>query len=179
VNIDGPSDWILDLLTTYTHDSQIQVITSPPLISTIHKSPQHPLGLFQPAVSLPAVPWKRLLTMEILQLHALKSLFTDSHTELSCNLVPCLQHLGTDHTENNSSSVVSGFVAAEMCLPRRCEASPRRGRQKTPFLSCRTVVAFVCVAAGTYLPSRCPEKALVHPLFSRSLHSSGSTRYNI
>jgi hypothetical protein len=31
------SDWWLDLLTTYTHDSYVQVITEPPLISLIHK----------------------------------------------------------------------------------------------------------------------------------------------
>jgi hypothetical protein len=28
----------------------VQIITAPPLISTIHKSPQHPLSLFQPSV---------------------------------------------------------------------------------------------------------------------------------
>jgi hypothetical protein len=42
-------------------------------ISTIHKSLQHPLRLFQPAVSSPAIPWQQLLTVEILQLHAFKS----------------------------------------------------------------------------------------------------------
>jgi hypothetical protein len=39
-------DWWIDLLTTYTYDSELQVITAPPLISTIRKSPQHPLSLF-------------------------------------------------------------------------------------------------------------------------------------
>jgi hypothetical protein len=63
----------MDLLTTYTYDSELQAITAPPLISTIHKSQQHPLSLFQPAVSSPAVPWQRLLTVDILQLHALRS----------------------------------------------------------------------------------------------------------
>jgi hypothetical protein len=52
----------MDLLTTYTHDLELQAITAPPLISTIHQSPQHPLSLFQPAVSSPAFPWQRLLT---------------------------------------------------------------------------------------------------------------------
>jgi hypothetical protein len=46
------------------HDSELQVITTPPLISKIHKSPQYPLGLFQPTVSSPAVRWKRLLTVK-------------------------------------------------------------------------------------------------------------------
>jgi hypothetical protein len=39
-------DWWMDLLTTYTHDSELQAITAPLLISTIHQSPQHPLSLF-------------------------------------------------------------------------------------------------------------------------------------
>jgi hypothetical protein len=39
-------DWWMDLLTTYIHDSELQVIKAPLLISTIHESPQHPLSLF-------------------------------------------------------------------------------------------------------------------------------------
>jgi hypothetical protein len=59
----------MDLLTIYAHDWEVQVITAPPLIPTIHKLPQHRLSLFPPAVSS-VVPWQRLLTVEI---HALKS----------------------------------------------------------------------------------------------------------
>jgi hypothetical protein len=66
------SAWWMDLLTTYTHDPELQAITAPPLISTIHKSPQHPLSLFQPAVFSSAVSWQRLLTVEIIQLHAVR-----------------------------------------------------------------------------------------------------------
>jgi hypothetical protein len=32
----------LDLLTTCTHHSELQVITAPPLIATLYKSPQYP-----------------------------------------------------------------------------------------------------------------------------------------
>jgi hypothetical protein len=39
-------DWWMDLLTTYTHHSELQVITALSLISTVYKSPQHPLSLF-------------------------------------------------------------------------------------------------------------------------------------
>jgi hypothetical protein len=41
-------DWILDLLTQYTHHSELQVwiITVLSLMSTIHWSPQHPLSFF-------------------------------------------------------------------------------------------------------------------------------------
>jgi hypothetical protein len=71
VTVDGVwiGDWIL--LTTHTHDWELQAVTAPPLISTVHKSPQHPLSLFEP-MSSPAVPWKRLLKVEILQLHELR-----------------------------------------------------------------------------------------------------------
>jgi hypothetical protein len=70
-------DWWMVLLTTYIHDSELQAITAPSLIPTIHKSPQHPLNLFQPAVYSPTVPWQRLLTVEILRLHALRFYFNN------------------------------------------------------------------------------------------------------
>jgi hypothetical protein len=66
------TDWWMDLLTTCTHHWELQAITAPQLISTVHKSPQQPLSLFQPAMSSPAVSLQRLLTVEILQLHALR-----------------------------------------------------------------------------------------------------------
>jgi hypothetical protein len=44
-----------------------QAVTALPRIST-----QHPLSLFQPVVTSSAVPWQQLLTVEILQLHALR-----------------------------------------------------------------------------------------------------------
>jgi hypothetical protein len=55
------------------HDSELHTITASSLISTIHKSPQHPIRLFKPTVSSPAVLLQRLLTLENLQLHAPKS----------------------------------------------------------------------------------------------------------
>jgi hypothetical protein len=36
----------MNLLTTFTHHSELQVITAPPLITTLYKSPQHLLSLF-------------------------------------------------------------------------------------------------------------------------------------
>jgi hypothetical protein len=50
VTIDGFLDWILDLLTTNTYNSELQVITALSLISTAYKSPQHTPSLLQPAV---------------------------------------------------------------------------------------------------------------------------------
>jgi hypothetical protein len=59
-------DWRMDLLTTYTHDLELQVITEPPLISTIRKLPQQPRSLCMPAVFI-----SRFLALEILRLHAI------------------------------------------------------------------------------------------------------------
>jgi hypothetical protein len=73
VTINGILDWILDLLTTCTQSLELQAVTGPSVIPTIAKSPQNPLNLFQPVVSSRAVPWQWLLTVEILQLHMLKS----------------------------------------------------------------------------------------------------------
>jgi hypothetical protein len=81
------------------YDSELQVVAAPSLISTIHESLQHPLSLFQPAVSSPTVPWRRLLTVEVLQLLAfryyLDSLMvrtayqlTTSNSEAGGHLIP-------------------------------------------------------------------------------------------
>jgi hypothetical protein len=59
-------------MTTYTHNSELQAITVPLTNLAIHKSPQHPLSIFQPVVSSPAIPWQWLLTVKILQLHMLR-----------------------------------------------------------------------------------------------------------
>jgi hypothetical protein len=75
----GMDSW-MDLLTTYKHHPELQGITAPSLISKLYISPQQLLSLFQPAVSSPAVSWQRLLTVEILQLHVLRS---------SCHSHPC------------------------------------------------------------------------------------------
>jgi hypothetical protein len=56
VTIDGVWFGELDFLIAYVHHSELQVITVPLLTSTVHRSPQYPLSLFQPAVSSAAVP---------------------------------------------------------------------------------------------------------------------------
>jgi hypothetical protein len=64
VTLEGVLDWILVVLTTCTHHSKLQAITTPPLITAIHKSPQPLLSLFQPAV-FTSRSLIRLLTVEI------------------------------------------------------------------------------------------------------------------
>jgi hypothetical protein len=74
----------MDLLTTYTHDSELPVITAPPLISTLYKSLLQTVSLLQSAVSSTAVPYQRLITVEILQVTTLRPFLSSEYpaTEL-------------------------------------------------------------------------------------------------
>jgi hypothetical protein len=83
-------DLKLDLFTPCTRHSELQVITTLSLIFTIHTSPQHTLSFFQPAVSSPAVSWQGLLTVEILQLPALRSFLRWLSFRNACQLFPQL-----------------------------------------------------------------------------------------
>jgi hypothetical protein len=85
---EGVLDRWKDLLTTYTQHSELQVITALLLISTLYKSEQHLLSLFQPAVSSSAVPWKQLLTLNILQIPVLRFYLQS---------LPCRIQLSTDN----------------------------------------------------------------------------------
>jgi hypothetical protein len=72
----------MDLLTTHTHHSELQVITALSLISAIRKSPQHPLSLFPACCASSAVSWQRILTVKILRLSCSGSLFTATFGQL-------------------------------------------------------------------------------------------------
>jgi hypothetical protein len=77
----------MDLLTTNAHYWELQATTALQPISTIHKSPQHSLSLFQPAVST-AVPWQRLQAVEILQFLALRFFLRRLSFRTACQLFP-------------------------------------------------------------------------------------------
>jgi hypothetical protein len=62
----------MDLLTTYTHHSEIQAITALSLISTLYKSPQHPLSHFPACCIFVSRSLSTALKVEILQLHTVR-----------------------------------------------------------------------------------------------------------
>jgi hypothetical protein len=108
-------NWWMDLLTTYTHDSEVQAITA---------LPQHTLNLFRPAVSSPTVPWQQLLTVEIPQLHVLRfdlhSLVQNSVSNLVAPTVfkTTLRH--GPYRKHHSSIVACVFIAAGTYLASCC-----------------------------------------------------------
>jgi hypothetical protein len=124
VIIDGV--WIgeLDFIDLLYISFDLQTIAVLLLIFPLYKSPQHLPSLFQPAVSSPDVPWQRLLTVEILQLHALTPLLSGEYpaTELkSAGLGSSLYSLGADLTENTASNsfyiiVMGGCLAIDRVL---------------------------------------------------------------
>jgi hypothetical protein len=111
----------MDLLTTYAHDPELYAITAPPLISTIDKSSQHPLSLFQPAVSSPAVSWQRFLTVETFQLQAfrfyLHSLPCRTVNWTHCSNCPGYNFSARTTKKHRSSIVKFVSIAAGTCLP--------------------------------------------------------------
>jgi hypothetical protein len=127
----------------------------------LHKSPQHPLSLFQPAVSSRAVPWQRLLTVEILQLPAFRSFRRRLSFRTACRLFLQLNWIAVSSQPPLQSSTA---LSTQLSLNRpqlawgsRYVASGRT-QQKTPFPKNPSVVFCVFVAAGTCLPSRCPTR---------------------
>jgi hypothetical protein len=143
----GMDSWT-DLMTTYTHHWELQVITALSLISTLHKSLAHAMS----SPSLLDVSWLQLLTVEMLQLLALRSSYHSrpwrtQHTQL-------LRHL------------FSASVAELNWLdcPSRLLYNHFSGTiSKTPFF----IVALEFVSAGMYLPNRCSETAVC--LFAYSI----------
>jgi hypothetical protein len=115
-------DWWTDLLTIYTHHSELQVITAPPLISILYISPQHPLSFFP--TSCVFISRSLATTSNSGDSSASKRLGPTKF------LQPPVQNwtLNWQMTTNSSPRatyktqfpVVCVFVAAETCLLIRC-----------------------------------------------------------
>jgi hypothetical protein len=78
--------WWMDLLTTYTHHSELQLITELSLIYILYKSPQHPLNFLPASYVFNSRSLTSALTLEIPQPPALKSYL---HSRPLRNLVYC------------------------------------------------------------------------------------------
>jgi hypothetical protein len=132
----------MDLLTSYKHHSELQALVTLPLISTLHKSTQHLLSLFQAAVSSPAVPWQWFLSVEVLQLHALRT---------SCHSCPCRILANCQLSDSAIYSQPPWKSSTELVAPILFFITARRGRRRQHPVVC------VTVAAGTCLSGRCQE----------------------
>jgi hypothetical protein len=133
VTIDGVLDWILDLLTTYTHDSELQAVTV--AIANLHNSQitTAPPKSFAACYVFNSRSLATASIVEILQLHAFKSSPSGGSLPTTCfphrlpyrtDKVAPIIFLCADRVENtvsNSTSIVAYVsIAAGTCLPSRC-----------------------------------------------------------
>jgi hypothetical protein len=94
-----------------------------------------------------AVPWQRLLTVEILQLHVFQSFL---------HKLPCWSPIRTVLTV--IQDCISTQLTNELIAPTVLVITSRHGPHRK-HRSC--IVVFMSVATGTCLPSLCPETAVV------------------
>jgi hypothetical protein len=106
------AEWIYCPLRTTSHGSA----------TADHKSPQHPLNLFQPvftsrSTTTASNSWNSAASRA-------QVLSSQPQVQKCLWSVPCLYHPGTDHTENTPFPTVTivacVFVAAGTCLSSRC-----------------------------------------------------------
>jgi hypothetical protein len=150
----------MDLLTTCTHHSELQVITALLLISTFQKSPQYPLSLFlafcvftsytlatasnsgdssasRLQVLFPQLPVEELLSTvnsiivpSLLSLPCRTQMNCQPSTELVAPILFFITTLHGPHRKHRSSIFACVFVSARTCLP-----------------SCRCLFAY-CIVTG-------------------------------
>jgi hypothetical protein len=119
----------MDVWTTYANHSELQLITALSLISTIKKYVAH----FKSSQSPLDLSWQQFLTIQILQLPAIRS---------SCQSRPCRTQL---RSQLNSIALVVFFITS------------RRGPHRK---SLSYIIACVFFSAGMYLPCCCSETAV-------------------
>jgi hypothetical protein len=141
----------MDLLTAYTHHSEVHVITPLSLISTLQFTVTHTLGfsiftrrILATDFNTVIIPFSLNHTLQISLHYSAHKVFS---SQLNFFLAISSQLSSTAVSKDFFNSISAG-------LDPRYRASGRP-QQKTPFPNNLNIVAYVFVAAGTCLPSRC------------------------
>jgi hypothetical protein len=142
-------DWWMDLLTTYAHNSELQVITALSLISTIHRSPQHSLSLS--------------LACCVLTNRSLAMASNSGDSSASCSQV-LSSHLPVQNSCQLSLLSLSCRVQRTRFPNSLLYNSSVRTTQKTPLSKSKSIVACVFVTVDMCLPSRCSETFIYSPI---------------
>jgi hypothetical protein len=150
----------MDLLTTYVHHSELQAIITLSLIYTLYKSLAHAKS----SQSSLDVSWQRLLTVEILQLLALRFLIAAARAELNSLNYSAI----SSQTPLQSSTELPTLTKLD-CPSCLLYNSSARTTSKTPFFCC---CVHVCFGWNMFT------EPLIRNgrLFIRLLHSNGCTR---
>jgi hypothetical protein len=139
-------DWWMDLPTSYTHDSELQSVIAPPLISTIHKSA--PVNPFPACFVFTSRFQKTSSNSGDSSASRVQVLFSQPPVQNSTQLIASTSRHGP-HRKHSSSIVAFVSVAARTCLP-----------------SCRPETAAAQITENTVL-------LLFHACMFRALPSNG------
>jgi hypothetical protein len=141
----------MDLLTTYINHSELQVITAQLLISTIHRSSQHPLRLF---------PACRIFNSRSLATSSNNGNSSASHVHVVTVMLISRNWI---HSAGLGSSLYCRADSTENSLQQSLYCCYGRLPSDSPDI----------VSAGICLPSRCSETAVC---LSVCLHSNDCIR---
>jgi hypothetical protein len=148
----------MDLFVTHTQDSEVQIITAPPLISTLYKSPQHPLSLF---------PTCCVFINRSLSTASDSGDSSASHAiRFHLHSLPCRTQFSSDNWLTNLVAPIVFHITTLHRLSRK------------RLFNSNSIVMCVFTAAVTCSRIRCLETGCITPLFIRLLHSNGCTCYN-
>jgi hypothetical protein len=108
----------------HLHDSELQAITAPPLISTIHKSPQRSVILFPACVVFTNRSLATSSNIRDSSASRAQVLSSQPPVQRSLGLPSCLQVFGMDHVETPRFQQYLYCCASIRCcgnvLPSRC-----------------------------------------------------------
>lgn len=105
-------------MTTYMHDSELQAVTLPPLVSTIHKSQQHPLSCF-PACCIFTSP-SLATASDSGDSSASRTQVLSSQPPVQNSTVLVITSQHGPHIKHCSSVVVLVCIATWMCILSCC-----------------------------------------------------------
>jgi hypothetical protein len=109
----------MDLLVTYTHDSELQAITVPPLISMIQITTAFTKP-FPACCVFTSRSLARASNSGDSSASCAQVLSSQTTIQNSLGHSSCLQDNHVENTISNSTSVVQRFVAVGTCLPSHC-----------------------------------------------------------
>jgi hypothetical protein len=140
-------DWWMDLLITYIHNSELQVITAPSLLSIIRKWLQHPLSIFQACyvvISRSLATAANSGNSSASRAHIRYSQPPVRKSNLNWQLISPIVLIVISrhkpHRKHRSSIVAFVPIAAGTCLRAVAQKRSRSTPQKTSFFYCRVRV---------------------------------------
>jgi hypothetical protein len=155
----------MDLFPTQTHHSELQ-FTALLLMSTIYKSPQHPLSFFLASCIFISRSRVIALRVEMLLLYVLR---------FELRSLPCRTLLSTINWTTVSSLLplpsrgqINSLLRTALLI-----GPPQEPNSEHPVSKSKSLFVCVFFSVGTRLPNRCSETVVIYSLISQPIQSNG------